>query len=462
VTRSGHLVAALANPGFRRLFATRLVCQFGDGVFQASLAGAVLFDPERQAHAADVAAAFTVLLLPYSVIGPFAGVLLDRWWRQRVLVVANLVRAAGVIGVAAQIGGGVSGFPFYLAALVIISLSRFINSALSAGQPHVVAEAELVTANAVATTCGALLAAAGGGLAIAVRGLIGDTDADYALIGAAALVPYVAGALVARPFPRTALGPTAAERAARETPREVVRGLAAGMREVHRIAPVRNALLAMGVHRLCYGIWTVCTVLLYRNYFTDDGVFRAGLTGLGQVVAAIAVGGAFAALVTPTAFRHLGGVRWPAAMLAVSAVIALGLGLSYEPAFYVLAGLLLNFAAQSVKISVDTLIQQHVVDAFRGRVFAMYDMLFNIALVIAALLTAAVLPESGHSPAAVIAIAVGWLATALGYLMTFRRTTPSVRQPPDHVPTDHAPSATPADGGTPPRRAGRVGRRAAP
>jgi len=257
-------VAALAEPGFRRLFATRLVCQFGDGVFQASLAGAVLFDPERQARAGEVAAAFTVLLLPYSLIGPFAGVLLDRWWRQRVLVVANLVRAAGVVGAAAEIAGGLRGFPFYVSALVIISLSRFVNSALSAAQPHVVADAELVTANAVATTGGALLTAAGGGLAIAVRAVIGATDGDYALIAVASLVPYVVGAVIARGFAVTRLGPTVAERAARETPAEVLRGLVAGLHEVRSIPPVWNGLLAMGAHRLCYGIWTVCTVLLYQ------------------------------------------------------------------------------------------------------------------------------------------------------------------------------------------------------
>src|SRR6201999_1857898 len=76
--RAHHLVVLLRGPGFRRLLGVRLFAQFADGVFQASLAGAVLFNPERQAHASDIAAGFAVLLLPYSVIGPFAGVLLDR------------------------------------------------------------------------------------------------------------------------------------------------------------------------------------------------------------------------------------------------------------------------------------------------------------------------------------------------------------------------------------------------
>jgi hypothetical protein len=427
VANRGHVLSALANPGFRRLFAVRLASQFGDGVFQAGLAGAVLFDPQHQAHAADIAAGFTVLLLPYSVIGPFAGVLLDRWWRQRVLVLVNLARGVGVLGVAAEIAAGVSGVAFYSSALVIISLSRFILSALSAAQPHVVADAELVTANALSATGGAVIAAAGGGAAIAVRALLGDSDRDYAVIAAAALVPYLLAATIAQAFARTALGPSDAERAARETPREIARGLAAGAAHVRSITPVANGLVAIGVQRLCFGVWTVCTVLLYRNYFHDAGVFRAGLTGLGQIVAALAIGAALAAFVTPAAFRNLGAVRWPAAMMACSAVIEPALGLPYELGLLVASALLLGFTSQAIKISVDTLIQHHIVDAFRGRVFAIYDMVFNIALVLAAVLTAVALPEDGHSPVAVVAIAIGWAVTATGYVMNSRRTTTSAR-----------------------------------
>src|SRR5919201_1235862 len=91
VDNRGHVRNVLAFADFRRLYATRLAAQFGDGVFQASLAGAILFNPERQTDAADVAAGFAVILLPYSLVGPFAGVLLDRWWRQRVLCTANLL-----------------------------------------------------------------------------------------------------------------------------------------------------------------------------------------------------------------------------------------------------------------------------------------------------------------------------------------------------------------------------------
>ena len=59
-------------------------------MFQAALGGAVLFNPEREADPLAVAAGLAVILLPYSLVGPFAGALLDRWDRRRVLLVANL------------------------------------------------------------------------------------------------------------------------------------------------------------------------------------------------------------------------------------------------------------------------------------------------------------------------------------------------------------------------------------
>ncbi len=80
--------------GFRRLLAVRLLSQGADGVFQViALAAYVVFSPERQTSAAAIASAMAVLLLPYSAIGPFAGVLLDRWRRRQVFLYGNLLRA---------------------------------------------------------------------------------------------------------------------------------------------------------------------------------------------------------------------------------------------------------------------------------------------------------------------------------------------------------------------------------
>ena len=413
---SGHLRASLRRPDFRRLYSVRLLGQFGDGVFQASLAGAVLFNPERAAHAADVAAGFAVVLLPYSLVGPFAGVLLDRWWRQRVLVISNVLRAIGVAAVAAEIGLGLHGEPFYASALVVISVNRFFLSALSAGLPHVVDARELVTANALSTTSGSIATTLGGTAAIGVRALTGGTNAEYAAIALAAALPYLASSFVARGFGRQALGPDDVERGNRETFRAVALGLVAGARHIAARKPAFYALIMIGVHRFCFGVSTVCTLLLYRNYFHDEGIFRAGLAGLGQVIGAVAIGAGLAAVVTPAASRRLGFVGWPALLLGVASVTEIGLGLPYTMPLLLIAAGVLGFVAQGVKICVDTLLQQSIEDDFRGRVFSLYDTLFNVTFVSAAVATSELLPDSGYSPASIVVLGVVYALAGLGYL----------------------------------------------
>jgi MFS family permease len=422
LARTRHLVMLLRAREFRRLFAVRICSQFADGVFQASLAGAVLFNPERQAHASDIAAGFAVLLLPYSIIGPFAGVLLDRWWRQRVLTVACLLRSVLVLGIAAEIASGMHGEPFYASALVVLSVSRFFLACLSAALPHVIGAEELVTANAVTTTFGALATTAGGGAAIGARLLVGSgANASYAVMAAAALVPYLTAAYAAHGFPRTSLGPDDVERTNRETLTEISRGLIAGARHLRERRPALLALGAIGIQRLCYGLFAVCTLLLYRNYYDAVGPLRTGLAGLAQFVVAVAAGGALAALITPPISRRIGFDSWTAVLLAASGLLQLALVLPYRLALQVLAGFLLGCASQGIKICVDTTVQRTIDDEFRGRVFALYDVLFNLALVTAAVLTALVLPEDGRAPTSVVVIALVYLVTAVGYRRLARR-----------------------------------------
>src|SRR5947199_1900036 len=128
---AGGIRELLGRHWFRWLFGTRLVSQCADGVFQSSLASAVFFNPDHQTDPTQAAAGFVVLLLPYSLVGPFAGVFLDRWRRQRVLVRANWIRAAFVVVTAALlVAHGPRDVPFYLAALAALSVHRFYLAAL--------------------------------------------------------------------------------------------------------------------------------------------------------------------------------------------------------------------------------------------------------------------------------------------------------------------------------------------
>jgi MFS family permease len=416
VPQRWRLPAVLGRSGFRRLFAVRLISQFADGVFQAGLAGSVLFNPERSADPTQVAVGFALLLLPYSFVGPFAGVLIDRCSRTRVIALGGAARAVLVLAVAGEIAAGVSGPAFFATALVVLSLTRFVLSALSASLPHVVEPEELAGANALSTTLGGLATTLGAACAVVGRTVTGSSSTGYALLAGAAALPYLASAGVAGRLPRAFLGPDHAERAGRETVGHVVRGLRDGVAALRARPAAAAGLSALTVHRLCYGICAICTVLLYRNWFSGSGVLRAGMSGLAQFVVAAAVGGAAAALISPRAIRRTGPVRWTSLLLAGAGGAVLACVLPFRLPLFLLAGALLGFCSQGVKICVDTLLQREVEDAYRGRVFTICDMVFNVALVVAAGLTAAALPANGRAPTALAVVGVVYLGTALAYL----------------------------------------------
>jgi MFS family permease len=420
-SRVNTVRAFVSRPDFRRLYATRLFSQCADGVFQASLAGAVLFNPEQAADPGQVASGFAVLLLPYSLVGPFAGVLLDRWRRQRVIVISNLLRCLFVLAVAAEIAAGVSGLPFYATALVVISVNRFFLAAQSAAQPHVVTPAQLVSANALSTTSGTVITAVGGAVALGVRGIFGAGPGTYAIIAACSTLGYAGSALAGTGFPSDALGPDDVERCNRETVRDIARGLVAGGRHVLERRPTFAALAAIGAHRFFYGISTISLLLLYRNYFVTDGFFRSGLAGLGQAFAASAVGVLAAAAITPAVVRRTGKPAWITWVLVLAAVTEVLLGAPFTMQTLVPAALLLGFVAQASKICVDTIVQETVEDDFRGRVFSFYDVLFNVTFVAAAVAGAIILPASGKSYVVLGLIACGYALTAVGYAGVTRR-----------------------------------------
>ena len=405
----------LLRPDFRRLLLTRLASQFGDGVFQAALAGTVLFNPQRAADPVDVAAAFAVLLLPYSLVGPFAGVWLDRWSRRQVLLRANVLRAALVACVAVLVLGSVEGAAFYAAGLAVFSVNRFVLAALSAALPHVVDEPSLVSANAFSTTSGTVATVAGGGAALGLLQLTDSGDVAYAGVALAAALPYLGAAAVVAGFARPYLGPDHMARSARLSTREIARGMVSGVRHAWAEQPAAAVLAAIGVHRLCYGVLTLMTLLLYRNTFPADGPLPGGLLGLGAVVAAGAVGTLLAAVVTPSVVRRIGKPRWVVVLLTAAGLAQLTLGLVLQPATVLVGALLIGVIGQSVKICVDTTLQERIDDDHRGRLFSVHDTLFNVSFVVALLAAAVVLPPSGVSRPVVAAVGVLYLLTAAGY-----------------------------------------------
>ncbi|NUU19943.1 MAG: MFS transporter, partial [Streptomycetaceae bacterium] len=382
------LASLLRLRDFRRLFGTRVTSQLSDGVFQVALAGHVFFSPEKQTSAGDVAGAFAVLLLPYSLVGPFTGVLLDRWRRRQVLVWCNVLRAALVAVTAVLVLTDVPDAVFYTACLVVLSVNRFVLAGLSAALPRVVPEERLVIANAVSPTAGTVAASAGALVAVVVHIFLEKGDTSTALVILISGALYLVSAAVAATMGVDLLGPDPD----RVVPRwrdallGVARGLRAGAVHVWQRRAPADALAAITVMRFCFGVLTVMTLLLCRNLFNDPADTDGGLATLGLTVGVTAAGFFAAAVLTPVVTPRIGVPRWIVVCALLGAATQVALGLPFRLGPILVAGFLLGLVSQGAKIGVDTVVQTTVDDAYRGRVFSVYDVLFNVAFVVAAAL----------------------------------------------------------------------------
>jgi hypothetical protein len=424
-TRAHHnLRAILARPGFRRLLAVRLSSQLGDGLFQAGLAGSVFFNPQRAAGPMAIAMAFAVLLVPYSTLGPFVGVFLDRWSRRQILFGANTLRAVLALPAAFLVWRGDEGGLFVLAALAIIALNRFFLAGLSASQPHVADEDVLVTANSFATTAGSVIFAGGLAAAGGIFHLTGTGYHAYAAVASVAIIWYgVAAVVTLVGFGVDELGPDDSERpdiSFFSAIADTARGMVAGLHHLAARPAASRILIVQAVHRGLYGVLAIMTLLLYRNYFYP-GDPKGSVTGLLPIAAAAAGGALVAALVTPTATRRLGGRRWVVVLLLGLAVGIPALCLPYLEALTVVGSVVISLAAQGVKIVSDTALQVECHDDYRGRVFSVNDTAFNLTFVAGLFLGAMLLPADGHAPTAIVLVAASYAVTAAWYGITAPR-----------------------------------------
>ncbi|MER7127858.1 MFS transporter [Streptosporangium saharense] len=407
----------LRGRDFRRLFGTRLASQFSDGVFQFAVAGFAFFSPEKNTSATEIAVGLAVLFLPYSILGPFVGVFIDRWSRRQILVVAPMVRGTLLLLAAALLLAGVPDGVFYAAALAVLGVNRFFLAALGASLPHVVPGDRLLTANAVTPTSGTVVTFVGAGVGYLLHRAFGGDHRSTAALLVISGVTFGSSALIARTMDRRLLGPVhdADMPQTVQALRNVVGGLIDGARHIagHRAAAA--ALGAMATHRFVYGMCTAMVVMLSRYYFADSAENALDVTSL--VLATSGVGYALAVVVTPWATERFGIDTWIPAMLVSAGVLSLALCAPFQQWGFAAGGFVLGLAGQSIKICTDTRVQRDVEDVYLGRAFSIYDMLFNGTYVIAAAIAAALLPADGRSMLVLGLITAGYLGGAVVYRM---------------------------------------------
>jgi cyanate permease len=189
------------------------------------------------------------------------------------------------------------------------------------------------------------------------------------------------------------------------------------------------------VHRALYGTLLVEALLLYRNYFFHGGNGNKALGHITLLVITSAVGFGLAAFITPPGVKRVTKDSWITIWLLIGGLVTIALGPTFNQYAYLLLGFGLGLSAQCVKICVDTTVQQTVDDQYMGRVFSLYDMLFNAAYVFGPAIAVPFLPASGKSYVVVLVIGVLYLVAAAVYQALTRPLNRAPEQSPPARPT---------------------------
>lgn len=398
-----------------RLLRVRWTGQLTDGIFQSALASFVLFSPERQASAVNAAVAFAVVLLPYSVVGPFVGTILDRFSRQRAIFFANISRSLTLLIIAFLIFNDYTGIAITIFVLIAFGVNRLILAGLSAGIPLMTTPQSLISANAIAVTGGSVWVVLGGGIGLGIRRIL-DTyatadhaDAIIVLVGSCG---FLIAAVFAGLLKRDEIGPLPHEK--------VQAGFTQGLREMRDgfkflddHADAARGIAAVAIHRGGITAFTLTALLLERNSFNDPTDSEAGLAGLSFTLSIAAVGFVIGAIIAPYGVARIGRHRWIRLSFAAASVSALVLVIDRTPVHLAITAFFTALFGQSVKVTNDALVQSKIDDVFRGRIFAVYDVLVNGAIVTWALIAAWILPISGDTWVLPLVISVVWALVAL-------------------------------------------------
>jgi MFS family permease len=398
-----------SSSGFRRLVVTRVTSQIGDGLFQLAAADILLFEDPGSNPALKLTALVAITLIPFSLVVPFVGVFIDRWDRRKILTYTPFFRAGLAALLPLTIFGSDESPVFFLVTLVVLSVNRLFLATMSAVLPGLVPERDLLVANSVAATGGSLATVTGLGLGAAISAAFGGTRAALFAAVAFAAAGLLAGGLPIRKHVARDHG------ALWQEVRAILTEMVEGLRRVRQSRRVSFALTAVGFGQLFVGATTGATTVVFISRLD------LGVESVGTLLGAVGIGLGIGVVIVPVVARRLREELIVPISFAIGSAGVLLSATSLTRGRMTGAALIVGLSYAFAKIPVDTIVQEEMPDDYRGRAFASYDLLFNVARVAVTGAAALAVEAGARLDAILVAAGLGYLFTSAGLFAWARR-----------------------------------------
>ncbi len=392
----GYIDLLRRNRSFRQLWLGQVVSQMGDWFNTIALYTIIL---KLTGSGRDVGLLLVARFLPSFLFGPISGVIADRFSRQRIMIVSDLLRAVVVLGFL-FVRRPDQLWIIYVLTVFQLGLSTFFEPAKTAAIPSIVEDRELVAANAISSVTWSAMLTIGAAIGGFITGWFG-TDVAFILDAATYLL---SAALIA-----SIRVPKRKKRERQKLSLGRLLGITEtidGIRYVKDRPRVLALLLVKPAWGLGGGILTLLAVFGERIF--PVGKDAAG--GIGVLFAARGIGTA----VGPIVARRIAGEanRRMQAFIGIAFLIggifyiAFGTATSFVFALVVLG--LAHCGGSILWVFSTVILQREVEDNFRGRVFAAELALLTLTMAASNYITGELLDRFQISPRKVT-VGIGFL-----------------------------------------------------
>ena len=366
--------SVLRIPGFRKIWAAQFVSVFGD--FLAFYAASSFISFRLHGTPSQVTMIMVSFLVPFAVIGPIAGVFVDRWDARRTMIASDLIRAALVLGLI----WARAPWQIYLSFALLSTVSTFFVPAQSVVTPMIVPRESLISASAVMQQTVQVIRMVSPAVAGALAGTFGER-ACYAADSAS----FVASAL----FITSVAIPTAYEHQNRQLG-SVVAEMNSGLRYV-----IGHPVIGFVVVAIAAGTFAISAfgslLAIYVRDILREGPYVYG--GTGAMVGAGMLAGALT--VAPTVRRMAHPARLIAfGLFGCGLFVALMAGTHQTiPALLECGGV--GLAASLILVPAFGLLQSEPEPEMRGRVNSIAIALLAAAQAVAIFFAGDIAARSG-------------------------------------------------------------------
>jgi len=145
-----HVRELLKDKNFFLLWFAQIVSNFGDRLNQMALIGLIYI--RTPGSTIELAKLLSFTIIPVFIIGPIAGIYVDRWDRKATMIACDIVRGALVLLIPLIIKYSTSMVPIYIVVFVIFSVTRFFIPSKLSIIPDIVHKDKLLLANSLSST----------------------------------------------------------------------------------------------------------------------------------------------------------------------------------------------------------------------------------------------------------------------------------------------------------------------